>query len=109
LTQSLAAADTRPFHVHNGFEAAWELAAWIKHIVNIPGDEHFVTFVVNRLEELFAAGDEKLRNRIAVGVLEHALESPELRPYFAHWSKDPLLAEEYEMALEWGLAHEGGA
>jgi len=95
-------------YIHNGFEAAWELARWIKHVVNIPGIERFVTSVVSRLEELFTAGDEKLRNRIAVGVLEHALESPELRPYFAHWSKAPGLAEDYRMALEWGVAHEGG-
>jgi hypothetical protein len=41
-----------------------------------------------------------------MGFLEHALESPELRPLFAHWAGHAEMREAHARALEWGRAHE---
>jgi hypothetical protein len=95
-------------YIHNGFEAAWELASWIKHIVSVPDAAVHVAATVRALESLFFAGDEALRNRIHVGVLEHALESQSVRPFFASWATTNGLAEIYDQALEWAESHEHG-
>ena len=95
-------------YVHNGFEAAWELAAWIKHMVTLPEGAEYVRQTVKALESAFRSGDEGLRNRIHVGVLEHALESRVARPYFASWASSSELSEIFAQALEWAEAHEAG-
>lgn len=55
---------------------------------------------------VWVRADDDTRNRIEKGALEHILEMPALRPYFAHWQTDPVLAESYSCALAWGVAHE---
>ena len=92
-------------YLHGGFEAAYEYSAWLKHLLRRNAEE-FIPEAASRLETAFRRGDEDTRNRIETGALEHILESPGLRPYFAHWETDPVLAESYSCALEWGRAHQ---
>jgi hypothetical protein len=95
--------------VHSGFSAAHELAAWLKHLSGIPGGEPHIRRMSAALAEAFRRADGVTQNRIETGTLEHVLEEPALRPFFAQWASDPTLAEAYGHALAWGEAHEGGA
>jgi hypothetical protein len=108
LTDCLARNFRDDDYIHNGFEAAWELASWLKHLVSFPEGAKFIPQVVKQLERLYRSGDEELRNRIEVGVVEHALEAPEVRRFFSAWEKDPDLSDAYAAALEWARAHERG-
>jgi hypothetical protein len=93
-------------YVHSGFEAAWELAAWLKHLRTLQGTEKVIAHVVRDLEELYRRSDAKTRNRIETGAVEHILEDKRLRKFFLHWREDPELTAAYELCLEWGKAHE---
>ena len=91
--------------VLNGFEAAWGLASWLKHLA-AKGAVPVIADVADRLADLYRKGDSSLRGRIETGTLEHTLESPALRPFFRNWQTDAILTEAYEHALEWARAHE---
>jgi hypothetical protein len=97
--------------LHGGFEAAWELAAALKHWRAVGGKatEAIVRGVVIDLEKLYRRADAATRSRVLCGVLEHAFEDPALRHHFAHWSRgDEDVRDAYQLAMEWGEAHEGG-
>ena len=95
-------------HLHSGFEAAWEFAAWLKHMNSI-GEDPIVKHAALELEALFRRGDPDTRVRIETGALEHILEEPALRGHFTHWENDSELAPTFRRSLEWGRAHESGA
>jgi hypothetical protein len=84
---------------------AYEIAAWLKHLVNETEAKSVVAEVALRLATAYKASDAKTRNRIETGALEHALESPRVRPFFSLWASDPVLKDAYGPALEWGLSH----
>lgn len=92
-------------HLHSGFEAAYEFAAWLKHLLGRDA-HHFIRDAASGLEAAFRRGDAQTRNRIETGALEHIFEAPGLRPFFAHWQHDPQLADSYSCALDWGIAHD---
>jgi hypothetical protein len=91
--------------LHRGFEAASEMAAWLKHLAKIPDGNVVLTDVASRLAVAYTAADSTTRNRIETGTLEHALESPAVRRFFDSWATDPILRDAYEHALVWGVAH----
>ena len=91
--------------VMSGFEAAWELQAWMKHLKDMEA-EPVIGDLVSRLEELYREGDVTLRNRIETGVLEHVLESKRMRAYFQHWQTDPVLKDAHQLCMQWALEHE---
>ena len=93
-------------YIHSGYEAAWELAAWLKHLGTLEGTEKVIARVVRDLEKLYRLSDAKTRNRIETGAVEHILEDRRLRRFFLHWREDPELKSAYELCLEWGKAHE---
>ena len=93
-------------YVHSGFEAAWELARWLKHLVTIEGTEKIVREVIHDLESLYRDADDKTRNRIETGAIEHIFENRALREHFARWREDPVLKTAYEECLAWGKTHE---
>ena len=92
-------------YLHGGFEAAYEFAAWLKHLLARNAYE-FIRDAASLLEAAFRRADDDTRNRIETGALEHILEAPLLRPFFAHWQADPALAQSHSCALDWGKAHE---
>jgi hypothetical protein len=106
VSACLAANIQNAEHIHSGFEAAWELAAWLKHLRAIEGTEKIISRVVRDLENLYRRSDPETRNRIETGAVEHILEDRSLRKYFSHWRDDPELRSAYELCLEWGKAHE---
>lgn len=92
--------------VHSGFEAAWDLAACLKHwSKRLPETDGILRLAEQQMREVYLSGDEQLRNRLETGTLEHALEEPRVRPYFAGWANDPTLREAWEPAMEWGQRH----
>jgi hypothetical protein len=90
---------------HTGFEAAWELASWFKHLNKLPEAEGVIINAAQKLTAMYRAGDDDLKNRIATGALEHIFEVKKLRKYFDEWRSDPELKEEYETCAGWGNAH----
>lgn len=94
-------------HLHGGYEAAWELAACLKHWRERGGKAaKALRGIALDLDKIYRRADDATRNRILCGVLEHAFEDAAVRPYFADWERDPDLREAYKLALEWGAAHE---
>lgn len=91
--------------LHSGFDAAHEIAAWLKHLVKSPDGRAVLTELAGRLAVEYKAADPTTRNRIETGALEHALESRAVRPFFDSWGTDPILRDAHEHALAWGLAH----
>lgn len=88
------------------WEAADALVRLFNWLLLVPADgqERAVEFAI-RLAERYREGSPEIQNRIETGFLEHALETPEARPIFDFWSRDPVLAERHSAALAWGLAH----
>jgi hypothetical protein len=92
--------------LHSGFEAAWELAGWVKQLGSIDDAQSLISRIVQRLTAEYVAADEPTRNRIETGAVEHIMESPSLRRHFASWKDDPTLRKAYEDCLLWGQSHE---
>jgi hypothetical protein len=92
-------------YLHSGYEAAWELAACLKHWHGMGAVKPLRGIAID-LDKLYRRGDHATRNRILCGVLEHAFEDPAVRPFFASWERTEELREAYRLALEWGAAHE---
>ncbi|MFL6246759.1 MAG: hypothetical protein ACJ74H_12085 [Thermoanaerobaculia bacterium] len=94
-------------HLHGGYEAAWDLAATLKHWRKSGGKmASMIRPVARDLEKIYRRGEPATQNRILCGVMEHAFEDPAIRPYFVDWERDPDLRDAYKLAVEWGSAHE---
>ncbi|MGD9632984.1 MAG: hypothetical protein AB7G28_16795 [Pirellulales bacterium] len=93
-------------YLHSGFEAAWELAEWVRLLERAGENGAFVSQIVQRLTETFVAADENTRDRIETGAVEHMMELPSMRKYFDFWKSDPRLSTAYELCLQWGKDHE---
>ena len=94
-------------YLHGGFEAAWDLAALMKEWRQRGGRvASTIRGIAVELEKLYRRGDPATKNRVLCGVLEHAFEDAALRPYFANWDRDAELRDAYNLAAEWGAAHE---
>jgi hypothetical protein len=89
-------------HVHSGYEAAWELAGWIKSwALGLPGSRQALEVAEHDLAAAWKTGDDGVRDRLVNGTLEHALEKACVRPFFAHWENDPSLNEAWQPAMSW--------
>ena len=94
-------------YLHGGYEAAWELAAVLKHWRRKGGvAASAIREIAVELEKIYRRGDDATRNRVLCGVLEHAFEDSAMRKHFTNWDRDPTLREAYRLAVEWGAAHE---
>jgi len=67
--------------VHGGFEAAREIAAWLKHLAKTGAGSAVVAEVAGRLAIEYKAADAITRNRIETGALEHALNREWFGPF----------------------------
>src|SRR6185295_19734332 len=47
LLECLAGNVQNDAYIHSGFEAAWEIAAWLKHLVSIPDAERTIAAVAH--------------------------------------------------------------
>lgn len=84
--------------VHEWFEAA------------PPGESVNSQGFLGKLKAWMAAryttGDEEVRSAIVAGALEHILEEPRWRAFFADWRDHPVLSRAYNAAMEWAIEHE---
>ena len=108
LLECLALDQETDDHVMCGFEAGRALSVWLKSLAEYDSAGPILRGVAQRLADMYRNADEKTRNRIETGAVEHILEWPALRPYFAFWAQDPMLKQAHEECMAWGLAHEGG-
>jgi hypothetical protein len=93
--------------LHGGYEAAWDLAATLKHWRRLGGrNAANIRRVALDLEKIYRRGEPATQNRILCGVMEHAFEDPAIRLYFVDWERDLDLRDAYKLAVEWGSAHE---
>lgn len=91
--------------IHSPFEAAHELVEWFNWFVVRDDNPTAIQDRIERIAAVFKNGNHSVRNCIETGFLEHVLEMPRNRPYFAHWNDDEILAESHTEALRWGKAH----
>lgn len=87
-------------------EAARRLLGILQSWNHRPNGGSIIADLVGRIERTFPSGGTAVRDCIETGFLEHALEHPELRRHFAHWSEHPEMREAHTRAMEWGRAHE---
>lgn len=88
------------------FDATEQLLRWFNWYRNAEKENPRVQNVANLIADFYRNGTVYCRNCVETGFLEHALETPENRPYFVSWADDPGLADAYSESLKWGLAHE---
>ncbi len=93
-------------YLYSGFEAAGELSGWVKRLERVGNNDRLISQIVQRLTQAYIAADENTRNRIETGAVEHMMESPSMRKYFASWKGDSTLGTAYELCLQWGIDHE---
>lgn len=91
--------------IEGRYEAAQSLHAWFCHLLETEDTSAVLAGAARAITQLYLASGEEVRNAIETGFLEHALETPALRPYFEHWSSDARLHSAWDRALEWGKAH----
>ena len=88
------------------FEAADELSRTLKLWVDSPRKYGpSISVLIRNITSLYVKGDNKLRNAIETGFLEHAFEKPEVVGLFAAWERDPILCESFVAAKQWGESH----
>jgi hypothetical protein len=86
-----------PFHI-----AGHELVRWFRRVWNntaVPRE--CIHELKTALAELYRSSDQKRAEKIINAVIEHLLETPEIRMYFADWKSDPVLNQAYIRAMEW--------
>jgi len=88
------------------FNACMSLVAWFNHLLDRKESE-IIAVAARAVTDFYLKSDPALRNAIETGFLEHALETPALRPYFEFWSRDERLQDAWKLCLEWGEAHPG--
>jgi hypothetical protein len=93
-------------YIHSGYEAAWELAACLKKWARRSNPDALMRMAEQELSRAFLAGDNEVKDRILNGTLEHALELPTIRPFFAHWEKNQELTDAWHWAMLWAKDHE---
>ena len=90
--------------VASGYEAAWNLAACLKHWAGkLPETQPVMSKAASKIADAYRTADDDERDRLLNGTLEHALEVPAVRPYFAAWKDDPVLGKPWRLAMEWAV------
>ena len=92
--------------VPSGYDAAYDLAACLKYWVSkLPETQLVLSEAAQRIAVAYANADERERDRLLNGTLEHALEVVSVRPYFQWWECDAILTEPWRLAMEWAVDH----
>jgi hypothetical protein len=90
----------------SGFEAASDLAACLKHWASkLPETQPVLFEAAQKITNAYLRADDRERDRLLHGTLEHALVTAAVRPYFQRWSRDPVLGEPWQLAMKWAVAH----
>ena len=96
--------------VPSGYDAAYELAACLKYWASrLPATECVLSEAAQRIAVAYTNADERERDRLLNGTLEHALEAMSVRPFFRWWECDANLADPWRLAMEWAVDHTDSA
>jgi hypothetical protein len=77
---------------------AWLLGHWRRGDLEPGYAESWKTWI----RDLYLTGDEKVRDAVVNGILEHLFEVKQMRKRFTDWRDHPELRVAYELACEWG-------
>lgn len=85
------------------YEAARELIGWFTAVPMDEAleDQSFLLHLKDWMERVYKHGNQDVRDAITCGALEHILEEPRWRGFFADWRDDDELRDAYEHAIEW--------
>jgi hypothetical protein len=89
----------------NRYEAAHELEVCFDDISGRSDADEVLTELAAAVKQLFLASDEGVQRAIETGFLEHVVEQPKLRRFFADWEADDRLRDAWQLCLAWGEAH----
>jgi hypothetical protein len=90
----------------SSYTAAWSLVNWFRGFWDDPEvPRKRLREMKDWLARLYREGDERLRNCLVTGTLEHLFEDKAIARFFDDWRKDPVLTVAYREAMEWGVDH----
>jgi hypothetical protein len=69
-------------------------------------EQFFLLRMKTWMASVYLVADAEIRTALVNGALEHILEEPRWRPFFADWRYDPHLSVAYLAAMEWATEHE---
>jgi hypothetical protein len=87
-----------PRYVAGHAVVAWMLGHWRRGELEPRDVEVWKSWI----RDLYLMGDEKVRDAVVNGILEHLFEERAMRKLFADWREHPELRVAYELACEWG-------
>lgn len=92
--------------VHSPFEAAKELQRLFEFWVSSESSQvvNQIDYLVHAVTELYRRSNEKIRNILETGFLEHVFEIKNNRHFFDHW-KAPPFADAFSASERWGDSH----
>jgi len=90
------------------YEAAAAIASRFRALARDeePGQQVLLVELKDLLAQVYLGNDSEVQAAIVTGALEHVLEEPRFRSFFADWSKHELLKQAYDLAMEWAICHE---
>jgi hypothetical protein len=71
--------------IQERYEAAESLHVWFRHLAEMDGTSKVLTAAADGLKKLYLESGDDVRTAIETGLLEHAMETAALRPYFEKW------------------------
>jgi hypothetical protein len=83
--------------------AGHELVRWFRGLWNdsaVP--RKYLRDLKMMLAELYKSADAQLSKTLVNAVFEHLLETPEIAEFFHDWRSDPVMANAFNQAMEWG-------
>lgn len=100
--------DPEDDYADNRYETCRSLLAWFQALPKDvdPDSNSFIVNMKYWMEEIYRRSDQDIRKAITYGALEHILEQERWQKFFSNWKNDPVLAESYDSAMEWAIAHQ---
>lgn len=92
-------------YVPNWGIAGYELVRWFRFLWKDPAiPREYLLRIKTMLRDLFLEKKVPMLHLVN-SVLEHLFEFAEVQEFFSDWKSDPVLAEAYALAKEWGDDH----
>lgn len=87
---------------HGRYAAAWDFSSWFRSLWSDKNTEkaELVT-LKNWLGDIYISGDDKVKECLVNGVLEHILENKKIADFFSDWKNDDRLSQAYSLAIHW--------
>jgi hypothetical protein len=83
--------------------AGHELVRWFRSLWNDPAvPRKYLHDLKIMLAELYKSGDAQVSDTLVNAVFEHLFETPGIAEFFQDWRSDPVMANAFNRAMEWG-------